>query len=132
MTRSSKADALVVADPLFDEPEQVGGPATSGRATGSRTRRSIVAADDLSGVQFAPLVSTASEARAIKSLFPEATMLTGAKATKAALVAVEAPRFLHVATHGFFLGPGAGVDNPLLRSGLALSAPTSPCGGPGV
>jgi len=134
VTRSSKADALIVADPLFDEPEQVGGPVTAGRATGSRTRRSIVAADDLSGVHFAPLVSTASEARAIKALFPEATMLTGARATKAALVAVEGPRFLHVATHGFFLGPAAGVDNPLLRSGLALSgANVAPARrGPGV
>ena len=110
-----------MADPLFGEPEQVAGLTTAGRATGRRARRSIVAADNLSGVYFARLVSTAWEARAIKSLFPEATLLTGAAATKTALAAVEAPRFLHIATHGFFLGPHAAVDNPLLRSGLALS-----------
>jgi CHAT domain-containing protein/Tfp pilus assembly protein PilF len=121
VTRTSKADALVVADPLFGEPEQVAGLTTAGSATGRRARRSIVAADNLSGVYFARLVSTAWEARAIKSLFPEATLLTGAAATKTALAAVEAPRFLHIATHGFFLGPHAAVDNPLLRSGLALS-----------
>ena len=94
----------------------------------------MVAADDLSGVYFARLVSTASEARAIKSLFPEATLLTGTGATKSALAAVEAPRFLHIATHGFFLGPHAGVDSPLLRSGLALSgANVSPAErGPGI
>lgn len=33
----------------------------------------------------------------------------------------EAPRVLHLATHGFYLGPGEGSHNPLLDSGLALS-----------
>ena len=118
VTRSSRADALVVADPLFGEPEET---AAIGRVAGKQARRSVVAADDLSGVYFGPLVSTAREGRAIKALFPEATLLSGASATKAALVAVEAPRFLHIATHGFFLGSPAAVENPLLRSGLALS-----------
>jgi hypothetical protein len=92
---------------------------------------------DLSTVYFAPLAGTADEARSIKSLFPEAEVLTGRQATKAALKRVEAPRVLHIATHGFFLddagdsanaAPGtraisAKVDtkNPLLRSGLALA-----------
>jgi CHAT domain-containing protein/Tfp pilus assembly protein PilF len=121
VTRSSKADALVVADPLFGEPEQAAATARTGRASARRARRSVVTTDNLSSVYFAPLVSTGSEARAIKSLFPEATLLTGANATKSALTAVEAPRFLHIATHGFFLSANAEVDNPLLRSGLALS-----------
>jgi CHAT domain-containing protein len=33
----------------------------------------------------------------------------------------EAPRVLHLATHGFYLDPGEGSHNPLLDSGLALS-----------
>jgi len=33
---------------------------------------------------------------------------------------MRAPRVLHIATHGFFRAD-AGVDNPLLRSGLALA-----------
>jgi CHAT domain-containing protein len=92
---------------------------------------------------FAPLGGTTQEARTIKSLFPEAQVLTGQLATKAALKQVEAPRLLHIATHGFFLldpenstalespktgvngtrttSAGARLENPLLRSGLALA-----------
>jgi CHAT domain-containing protein len=100
-------------------------------------QRSVTTGGDLSTVYFAPLAGTADEARSIKSLFPEAEVLTGRQATKAALKRVEAPRVLHIATHGFFLNdagdsanaaPGAraisakvDTKNPLLRSGLALA-----------
>src|SRR5262249_40588340 len=87
------------------------------------------------------LTGTAQEARVIQSLFPEAQVLTGTQATKSALQKLIAPRILHIATHGFFLqdanaetsrdkgGPGAKsgyvpafkIEEPLLRSGLALS-----------
>ncbi len=130
VTRPSQTSALVVADPLFGDPEPAAAPA---QPVATRARRSVVAANDLSKVFFGPLVSTAREGRAIKTLFPEATLLTGASATKAALLSVKAPRFLHIATHGFFLGPAA-VDNPLLRSGLALSGANDSPGkrGPGI
>jgi CHAT domain-containing protein len=104
-------------------------------------RRSIIAAKDLSGVYFAPLTGAAQEARVIQVLFPEAQVLTGTQATKSALQRLIAPRILHIATHGFFLqdasaetsrnasGPGARsgqvtafkIEEPLLRSGLALA-----------
>jgi CHAT domain-containing protein len=69
-------------------------------------------------------------------------VLTGPRATKAALKHLDAPSILHIATHGFFLreagqeatqAPNAAgngtravdahlaIQNPLLRSGLALS-----------
>ena len=73
---------------------------------------------------------TAGGGRAIKTLFPEATLFTGRRATKAALQRAEAPRMLHIASHGFFLREAAGAQaqpatanpaNPLLRSGLALA-----------
>jgi CHAT domain-containing protein len=145
--RESKSAPLLVADPSFGEP--VGtmiarAPGTKGRLSRSTSaRRSITTGEDLSSMYFAPLGGTAQEARTIKSLFPEAQVLTGQLATKAALKQVEAPRLLHIATHGFFLldpenstalespktgvngtrttSAGARLENPLLRSGLALA-----------
>src|SRR5262249_35225158 len=46
----------------------------------------------------------------------------GERATKAALQHVDAPRMLHIAAHGFFLGDArVRQANPLLRSGIALA-----------
>src|SRR5262249_47788368 len=90
---------------------------------------------------FAPLPGTELEAKQIKSLFPNTELLLGERATKASLKRVVAPRILHIATHGFFLedqpvstrglsgdkGDRRGltatlkIENPLLRSGLALA-----------
>jgi CHAT domain-containing protein len=94
--RSSKESAavVIVADPLFGEP---------------------AAASEY----FARLPGTRAEARAIDALFPDATLLTGSLATKAAIERLRAPRILHIASHGFFLQRD--VENPLLRSGVALA-----------
>jgi CHAT domain-containing protein len=147
VARESKSPPTVIADPAFGEPAatriaQAG--RTNGKLARSTTaRRSITTGEELSTVYFAPLGGTAQEARTIKSLFPEAQVLMGQQATKAALKQVEAPRLLHIATHGFFLldaasdtkprPPKTGVngtraisarvkiENPLLRSGLALA-----------
>jgi CHAT domain-containing protein len=107
------------------------------------------------GIYFAPLAASAAEARAIKALFPESTLLMGRRATKSTLQRVESPRVLHIASHGFFLedatpsqhpmqtqapvheqttamaasavggtraiGASVPIENPLLRSGLALA-----------
>ena len=142
VSRDSKSRPVVIADPRFGEPETTT-VAKAERPNPGGRRRSITTGQNLSDVYFAPLSGTAQEARAIQSLFPETEVLTGAAATKTALKEVNAPRILHIATHGFFLqdapaGPpgGAGtggakdtraisanasVQNPLLRSGLALS-----------
>ena len=77
------------------------------------------------------------EARSIKALFPDATVLSGKQVTEAAIKRIEGPSILHIATHGFFLEDPEAVasdasgsakektgmvpENPLLRSGLALS-----------
>ncbi len=50
-----------------------------------------------------PLDGTAAEARTIQRLFPEAVVQTHATATGDRLLAVNRPRFLHLATHGTFL-----------------------------
>jgi CHAT domain-containing protein/Tfp pilus assembly protein PilF len=126
-----RGQPVIVATPAFGEPALV---------TTNRDPRPQV---DYSQVFFGPLPGAASEVRALKALLPNATVLTGEQATEAALRRVSGPRLLHVATHGFFLrdeedatdgdANAAGVsgtrlgkwarwvENPLLRSGLALA-----------
>jgi CHAT domain-containing protein len=121
VARESRTPPVVFADPYFGEPPaNVRPPAAPGRGltTSNRSSESY----------FAPLAGTAEEARAIKALFPDATLLTRRQATKAALQQLDAPRLLHIASHGFFL-QDAGSDateNPLLRSGLALAGANLP------
>jgi len=139
VARESKSGPLVVANPNF------GDQATTVAATNSSSRRS------LTDIYFAPLAATENEARSIQTLFPDATVLTGVKATETAVKQVVAPRILHLATHGFFLydvpavktasesvppasaggsrtqtatvgaNSNAAIENPLLRSGLAFA-----------
>jgi len=107
VARESHSGPVVFADPLFGEPVR---------------RRGVTTGADVSSMYFAPLPATASEARTIKALFPDATIFSGARATKATLQRVDAPRMLHIAAHGFSLGDAsARLVNPLLRSGLALA-----------
>jgi CHAT domain-containing protein len=125
----------IVANPDFGE------PAVAANATqrGIEARRSVTTAPDLASVYFASLSGTAREGRDLKALFPEAALLTGNSASKANLKRLTAPEILHIATHGFFVdrearaGASKGaadprgiratsaVENPLLRSGLALA-----------
>jgi CHAT domain-containing protein/Tfp pilus assembly protein PilF len=138
--RESRSRPVVLADPDFGDP-----PVVASRV-GAGGRVEI----DYSRVFFGPLPGVGHEVRALKGLLPQATFLTGGQATKAALKRVGAPSILHIATHGFFLpnggragGGGAAqakdatrlgkggdrVENPLLRSGLALAGANR---GPGV
>ncbi len=111
----------VVADPKFGEPAVLAAGVQAPRGDSLGRRRSVTAGKTLADVYFAPLEGTAEEARKIQSIFPEARVLTGAQATKAALKRLESPGILHIATHGFFLDSSREVENPLLRSGLALA-----------
>ena len=138
--RAPRSGPLIVANPLFGEPLTMAARQVPRRTSRTRTLRGTASTgDDLSTIYFSPLTITAEEGRAIKSLFPEATLLTGSRATKSAVERVDAPQLLHIASHGFFLNdtgepggtpaPGGGrvatasarVENPLLRSGLALA-----------
>jgi CHAT domain-containing protein len=132
--RPSRSAPVVVADPAFGDPALVAPDAASPSPP----------AVDYSQIFFGPLPGVRAEVAALRTLLPEAAFLTGENATKSALMKLTGPSLLHVATHGFFLpesrsapdatdGPtdadrtrlariaGARVDNPLLRSGLALS-----------
>jgi CHAT domain-containing protein len=132
-----------MANPSYGEPETT----AITHATSMKTRplkptvkrQSVTTGSDLSNVYFAPLSTTAQEAQAIKAQFPDATVMTGMQANESSLKQIAAPRLLHIATHGFFLQDGPAdsvgsrasqtrsinasvkIENPLLRSGLALA-----------
>jgi CHAT domain-containing protein/Tfp pilus assembly protein PilF len=140
----SQQPAVVLADPDYD---QASGPPRPGLGEGRGVRASQQRSNELAQIQVGPLPGTAAEAEAIAPLLPNATILTQAEATENVLKQVQAPEILHLATHGFFLtdvqrpepsgrglglvtvdGPGipvapagVAVENPLLRSGLALA-----------
>jgi CHAT domain-containing protein len=152
--RESKSAPVIIANPAFGAPQTPqavqlakANPAPP-LSDSSRlaARRSITIGKDLSTVYFAPLAGTAEEARAIQSLFPQSKVLSGKQATQSAILQLEAPNILHIATHGFFLedyhsgprdalgpAPSSGttaLENPLLRSGLALSGANLTQSGP--
>jgi CHAT domain-containing protein/Tfp pilus assembly protein PilF len=136
-----RAAAMVVANPQFGERGEVPNPP-------SGDTRAL----DLSRARFVPLPGTAGEAVAVGSMLEGAVVYTDTRATEAVVKAARGPRILHVATHGFFLDPGATVsvkdgrmlvmdqptasgadalDNPLLRSGLAFAGANRRDGGDG-
>jgi len=135
VARQSKSGPAIVADPEFGQPALI----AVGVKAGDNTAPSR-AQMDYSQIFFGPLPGVADEVRALKELLPQGRFFTKAQATKAALEGLSGPSILHVATHGFFLSaagaiansPGSQVktrsinattkiDNPLLRSGLALA-----------
>jgi CHAT domain-containing protein len=114
------------------------------------------ARNDPREVFFQPLPGTRREALVIKALLPKASVLLREDATEAALKQAHAPSILHIATHGFFLDDqeatppdtrslftdnplrisdprmmkwAAKIENPLLRSGLALAGVNQHRGG---
>ena len=131
--RVHRSAPVIVANPHYGEPAPAGA-GSSRRKQPRAQHRSVTTAVDGSALYFAALANTAEEARAIKRLFPDAVLLTGQRATKAEFMRLDAPRMLHIASHGFFLedasrggapapasDASATVENPLLRSGIALA-----------
>ncbi|HEX9002662.1 MAG TPA: tetratricopeptide repeat protein, partial [Blastocatellia bacterium] len=134
-------DVVVMADPSFGE--KPGILATTDRDIKTiHGAKPIPKASDnpnssLTEAFFSPLPGTAGEASALKSLLPDARLLTKEQATETALKQVHRPSILHIATHGFFLpdtgsrpdnktsdskrNSGHGIENAYLRSGLALA-----------
>jgi CHAT domain-containing protein len=104
--------------------------------------RSVTATRNFNDTFFAPLSATEDEVNAIRAMFPSAKVLSKSGARESELKRVTSPKFLHIATHGFFVeNPvgliGSGADgtrgavpsiakrNPLLRSGLAFAGANS-------
>ncbi|MBV6622721.1 MAG: CHAT domain-containing protein [Rivularia sp. (in: Bacteria)] len=105
---------------------------------GSQNKRSA----DFANLKFGSLAATSEEGEQIKKIFPDTNIITGTKATEKAIKQLKTPSILHLATHGFFLpdkeikpvSPAinqlnnqfdkpqyVNLENPLLRSGLALA-----------
>ena len=136
---SKSSQALVVANPAFDRtPGSVQSPAI---ASSSQQR-----SGDLGSPRWAPLPGTAKGGAAIAQI-TGGRLLAGEQARAAAIRQQQAPRLLHLATHDFFhpdlpeagrkyahlkrsstaQGPAAlSGENPLLRSGIALSGADQP------
>ncbi len=125
MPRPAGTQPVIFADPLFGEP---GTTSVPHQTSASQTaQRSVTSGEKLSTVYFTPLAATAEEANAIKALYPDSVLFTGSRASKATLQQVEAPRMLHIASHGFFLQEAhVNGENPLLRAGLALAGANLP------
>jgi CHAT domain-containing protein/Tfp pilus assembly protein PilF len=127
---SPERSVVVLADPDFGTPPAAPLAATRG-APGLAERsvflerffssRFVPAADS----PWTPLPGTRKEAEAIQRLFPQAQVLVGPAATKQALLTLDTPGILHIATHGFFredaADPSLWLPDPLLRSGLVLA-----------
>jgi CHAT domain-containing protein len=135
--RKSKTPPVVFADPAFGDPALIA--SSNGSSITSAPSRSQF---NYSQIFFGPLPGVGDEVRTLKTLLPQATFFTRNEASEANLKHVSAPSILHVATHGFFLENESSakdrttvkaadltrlgkwavrVENPLLRSGLALA-----------
>lgn len=114
--------SLLVGDPDFGPTESTA-PATMASADppseADLLRNPLSGISDLrsfAALTFNSLPGTRDEVTAIAGLLvkdgKEPTLLTGAKATEAALKSAKHPRILHLATHGFFL-PDTGMDEKM-------------------
>ncbi len=106
---ASQQSPLIVADPFYGKAGE---------------KVALTRSIDRSEFTFPGLPGTEEEAKAIKNLLPQATVLTGSEATENAVKQVKKPNILHIATHGFFKPESNVLENPLLRSGLVLAGVT--------
>jgi len=134
---------LVMGGPAYDampfvaSRERGGGTARKPRAAPANValafRGALSTCDAFRTLEFEPLPGTATEAREVGHLWKtdDVVRAMDAQATEATFKSM-APgrRVVHLATHGFFLGPecapaqapaGGSADNPLRLSGLALA-----------
>jgi CHAT domain-containing protein/Tfp pilus assembly protein PilF len=131
---TSRSSPVVLADIDYGQVQTVKAIA---KPTGSSQN---LRSNDFANKSFDSLAATKAEAVAIKDILPNFKMFLGKDATETAVKQLQAPSILHLATHGFFLSdqeinlsPSSSdligqpnpkvwqLENPLLRSGLALA-----------
>ena len=110
---SPEGAVIVVAAPDYGQPAKDAGKSTTGR---------------FEGLIWTPLPGTEREAQAIVALMKGAQSFTGLAASESRLETVHAPRILHLATHGFFLGQQATSAASLSRGLTITSTSTDPKG----
>jgi CHAT domain-containing protein/tetratricopeptide (TPR) repeat protein len=148
--QTADGPALVVGDPDFNS------AAASSQSSNKTTHHpeqdpaAFQRSADLRGLTFASLPATRVEAKAVADLLgPNAQLFLGAEAVEEALQRSPSPRYVHLATHGFFLTdqqfqsvvnargaegappalaampprpvPARHYEDPLCRSGIALA-----------
>jgi CHAT domain-containing protein len=131
-TAKQLSNPVVFANINYDQQETV----VASKSRGTENKRST----DFANLKYGSLANTSAEGQEIKKIFPNTDILTGEKATEAAIKQLKSPNILHLATHGFFLPDKEvnaqsindlnsqlgqpkylNLENPLLRSGLALA-----------
>jgi CHAT domain-containing protein len=130
-TAKAAANPVVFADIDYEQQDTT----VAAKSRGSENKRSI----DFANLKVGSLTATLAEGQQIQKIFPQTNIILGKQATESAIKQLNAPRILHLATHGFFLPdkevepktndfnqqlgkpPALNLENPLLRSGLALA-----------
>ena len=166
---AAKGPALVLGDPDFDmgahsasatSASNAASAASGHMAEGNPPGRTFQRSADLRALTLSPLPATREEAKAVASKLGEnARLRLGADAVEGELQKGPAPRYLHLATHGFFLsdqemqdavnsrgqedlsyfsspradsGSVQHYENPLARSGIALAGANTTLKGMGI
>ncbi|MGB3535260.1 MAG: CHAT domain-containing tetratricopeptide repeat protein [Microcoleaceae cyanobacterium] len=116
----SRQNPVMLANPNYDAPGNSTGVQlastsllTEGEGSGERFSRPNLGEEsgvrgnqrstDLASLTFGSLEGTKIEADAIVPIVPNLQLLTGSQATENVLKQLQAPKILHIATHGFFL-----------------------------
>lgn len=116
---------VIVAAPDYDLAlNQIASQNDSSATLSKHRSRGLVRSD----LHFTPLHGARKEGEQLSKLL-QVRALLGAAATESKLKSYRSPYILHIATHGFFLPAQAdemgrftqNIENPLLRSGLALA-----------
>ncbi|KST67994.1 CHAT domain-containing protein [Mastigocoleus testarum] len=131
--KSTNQTSIIIADPNFSRPGETVAinpttePKPELKPNNNSQNPDRKPSIKVSQSNFPPLPGTRKEAEAIAPLLNVEPLL-GRKATEAAVKQVQAPKVLHIATHGFFetnpqteLDRQTLTDNPLLLSGLVLA-----------
>lgn len=133
-TKPSK-NAVLAGFPTYDFNPSTYSQVTSGLTNASK--RSVYAntSEWLSGAEISVLPGTQNEVTELNRLLTKQGWITalhvGGQATEETIRAIQNPRVLHIATHGFFIAneenftEESTASDPMLRSGLLLAGVTN-------